>query len=101
MVNSHESVRPTGLNRTYPNWIAAEAARGTEYDAFGGNNADHTTILPFTRQMGDNGLYTRYLPDKIGLLLPWRQAYGEDYTGKTVSIICNNVFSITNGSGFT
>lgn len=52
MVNSHESVRPTGLNRTYPNWIAAEAARGTEYDAFGGNNADHTTILPFTRQMG-------------------------------------------------
>ena len=71
MVNSHESVRPTGLNRTYPNWIAAEAARGTEYDAFGGNNADHTTILPFTRQMGGtNGLYTRYLPDKIGLLLP-------------------------------
>lgn len=101
MVNSHESVRPTGLNRTYPNWIAAEAARGTEYDAFGGNNADHTTILPFTRQMGGPMDYTRYLPDKIGLLLPRRQAYGEDYTGKTVSIICNHVFSITNGSGFT
>ncbi len=58
MVNSHESVRPTGLNRTYPNWIAAEAARGTEYDAFGGNNADHTTILPFTRQMGGPMDYT-------------------------------------------
>lgn len=52
MVNSHESVRPTGLNRTYPNWIAAEAARGMEYAAFGGNNPDHTTILPFTRLMG-------------------------------------------------
>ena len=58
MVNSHESVRPTGLNRTYPNWIAAEAARGTEYDAFGGNNPDHTTILPFTRLMGGPMDYT-------------------------------------------
>lgn len=58
MVNSHESVRPTGLNRTYPNWIAAEAARGTEYEAFGGNNPEHTTILPFTRLMGGPMDYT-------------------------------------------
>lgn len=58
MINSHESVRPTGLSRTYPNWIAAEAARGTEYEAFGGNNPDHTTILPFTRQMGGAMDYT-------------------------------------------
>lgn len=58
MVNSHESVRPTGLSRTYPNWIAAEAARGTEYEAFGGNNPDHTTILPFTRQIGGPMDYT-------------------------------------------
>jgi len=58
MVNSHESIRPSGLNRTYPNWIAAEAARGTEYDAFGGNNPDHTTILPFTRLMGGPMDYT-------------------------------------------
>ncbi len=33
MVNSHESVRPTGESRTYPNYISAEAARGTEYEA--------------------------------------------------------------------
>lgn len=52
MVNSHESIRPTGLNRTFPNWIAQEAARGTEFAAMGGNNPDHETILPFTRYMG-------------------------------------------------
>lgn len=58
MVNSHESVHPTGLNRTFPNAIAAEAARGTEYETFGGNNPDHTTILPFTRLMGGPMDYT-------------------------------------------
>ncbi|WP_261511471.1 glycoside hydrolase family 97 protein [Chryseobacterium paludis] len=58
MVNSHESVRPTGESRTYPNYISAEAARGTEYEAFGGNNADHQTILPFTRWMGGSMDYT-------------------------------------------
>ena len=52
MVDSHEAVRPTGLNRTYPNWIAQESARGTEFEAMGGLNPDHTTILPFTRLMG-------------------------------------------------
>lgn len=58
MVNSHESVRPSGQSRTYPNWIAAEAARGTEFEAFGGNNPDHQTILPFTRFMGGPMDYT-------------------------------------------
>ncbi|SFU46792.1 Glycosyl-hydrolase 97 C-terminal, oligomerisation [Pustulibacterium marinum] len=52
MINSHEAVRPTGLHRTYPNWIAQESARGTEFEAMGGLNPDHTTILPFTRLMG-------------------------------------------------
>ncbi|MPS71979.1 MAG: glycoside hydrolase family 97 protein [Chryseobacterium sp.] len=58
MVNSHESVRPSGESRTYPNWIAAEAARGTEFEAFAGNNPDHQTILPFTRWMGGPMDYT-------------------------------------------
>ncbi|OUJ74682.1 glycoside hydrolase family 97 protein [Hymenobacter crusticola] len=58
MVNGHEAVRPTGLARTYPNLIGNEAARGTEYEAFGGNNADHTTILPFTRLIGGPMDYT-------------------------------------------
>lgn len=54
MVASHEPVRPTGLHRTFPNYVASEAARGSEF-----NNApalgitpEHTTILPFTRLMG-------------------------------------------------
>ena len=58
MVNAHEAVRPTGLCRTYPNLIGNESARGTEYEAFGGNNVDHTTILPFTRLMGGPMDYT-------------------------------------------
>ncbi len=58
MVNAHEAVRPTGLCRTYPNLIGNESARGTEYEAFGGNNADHTTILPFTRLIGGPMDYT-------------------------------------------
>lgn len=58
MVNSHEAVRPTGLCRTYPNWIAQESARGTEFESFNGNTPEHTTILPFTRLMGGPMDYT-------------------------------------------
>ena len=58
MVNAHEAVRPTGLYRTYPNLIGNESARGTEYEAFGGNHPDHTTILPFTRLLGGPMDYT-------------------------------------------
>lgn len=58
MVNAHEAVRPTGLCRTYPNLIGNESARGTEYEAFGGSNPDHTVILPFTRLQGGPMDYT-------------------------------------------
>lgn len=58
MVNAHEAVRPTGICRTYPNLIGNESARGTEYEAFGGNNVNHTTILPFTRLIGGPMDYT-------------------------------------------
>lgn len=58
MVNSHEAVRPTGLCRTYPNWLAQESARGGEYESMGGNAPDHTTILPFTRLKGGPMDYT-------------------------------------------
>lgn len=58
-VNMHESVRLTGLHRTYPNWIASEAARGNEFNAWSsGNPPDHETILPFTRLMGGPMDYT-------------------------------------------
>jgi glucan 1,4-alpha-glucosidase len=60
MIEAHEPVHPTGLHRTYPNWLANEAARGNEF-----NNAphlglvpEHETILPFTRLMGGPMDYT-------------------------------------------
>ena len=59
MLNSHESVRPTGLHRTYPNWVACEAARGNEFNAWSvGNPPEHETILPFTRLTGGPMDYT-------------------------------------------
>jgi hypothetical protein len=59
MLDAHEPVRPTGLQRTYPNWMASEAGRGNEYNAFGqGNKPEHETIMPFTRLMGGPMDYT-------------------------------------------
>lgn len=59
MVDSHESNRPTGLHRTYPNWMASEAGRGNEYNAFSkGNQPEHETIMPFTRFVGGPMDYT-------------------------------------------
>lgn len=58
MVNGHEAVRPTGLCRTWPNLVGNESARGTEYEAFGGSDPNHTVILPFTRLQGGPMDYT-------------------------------------------
>lgn len=58
MINSHEAVRPTGLHRTYPNWLAQESARGTEFEAMGGLAPEHASILAFTRLIGGPMDYT-------------------------------------------
>ncbi|MBK8608802.1 MAG: glycoside hydrolase family 97 protein [Chitinophagaceae bacterium] len=59
MLDAHEPVRPTGLSRTYPNWLACEAARGMEFNAWSeGNKPRHDVILPFTRFMGGPMDYT-------------------------------------------
>src|SRR5450432_2250812 len=59
MIDVHEPVRPTGLQRTYPNWLASEAGRGNEYNGFSnGNKPGHETIMPFTRLMGGPMDYT-------------------------------------------
>lgn len=59
MVNSHECSHPTGYSRTYPNYIAAESARGNEFNAWSiGNPPMHETILPFTRLLGGPMDYT-------------------------------------------
>jgi hypothetical protein len=58
-IDVHEPTRPTGLQRTYPNWMASEAGRGNEYNAFSNGSApEHETILPFTRLMGGPMDYT-------------------------------------------
>jgi len=50
MVDAHETVKATGLERTWPNFMSREWARGNEYEAWSeGNPPDHTCILPFTR----------------------------------------------------
>lgn len=59
MIDMHEPVRPTGLHRTWPNFVASEAGRGNEWNAFSdGNPPEHETILPFTRLMGGPMDYT-------------------------------------------
>lgn len=52
MIDNHEPVMPTGLQRTYPNLMTQEGVRGQEYDAWspdGGNPPEHTVTIPFTR----------------------------------------------------
>jgi hypothetical protein len=48
----HEPIKPTGLRRTYPSLLAAEGARGQEFNAGSldsGNTPDHIPTLIFTR----------------------------------------------------
>ena len=52
MVNAHETVKDTGLSRTYPNLMTRESVRGMEYNGGSpdtGNQPNHTVIIPFTR----------------------------------------------------
>ncbi|WP_348797555.1 glycoside hydrolase family 97 protein [Flavobacterium adhaerens] len=61
MIDNHEPVKGTGLQRTYPNLMTQEGARGQEYNAWsadGGNSPEHTTILPFTRMLSGPLDYT-------------------------------------------
>ncbi|MDG3581136.1 glycoside hydrolase family 97 protein [Galbibacter pacificus] len=54
MIDNHEPVKGTGLQRTYPNLMTQEGGRGQEYNAWspdGGNTPEHTTIVPFTRML--------------------------------------------------
>ncbi|MFO1254657.1 MAG: glycoside hydrolase family 97 protein [Sphingomonadaceae bacterium] len=50
--DSHEPIKGTGLQRTYPNWVAREGMRGMEYNAWGGKNPpEHEANLVFTRML--------------------------------------------------
>ncbi len=50
--DSHEPIKGTGLQRTYPNWVAREGMRGMEYNAWPGKNPpEHEANLVFTRML--------------------------------------------------
>lgn len=50
--DSHEPIKGTGLQRTYPNWVAREGSRGMEYNSWAGKNPpEHEANLVFTRML--------------------------------------------------
>ena len=60
-VNTHEPIKGTGLERTWPNWVAREGARGQEFNAWsieGGNPADHIATMAYTRFLSGPMDYT-------------------------------------------
>ena len=85
MVDSHEAPRPTGLSRTYPNWLAQESARGGEFESMGGNPPSHTAILPFTRLKGGPMDYTP------GLFETRLSTYGEGKDGQAMTTLARQL----------
>ena len=53
MVDFHGAYKPTGLARTYPNYITQEGVLGNEYNKLDGRKCtlQHTITLPFTRAL--------------------------------------------------
>lgn len=53
LIDFHGTYKPTGLARTYPNFITQEGVLGNEYNKLGGNQCTplHTATLPFTRAL--------------------------------------------------
>ncbi len=54
IVDVHDEYRPTGISRTYPNWLNQEGIGGNEIMP----GATHNTILPFTRMVCGAADYT-------------------------------------------
>ncbi|MBR2695575.1 glycoside hydrolase family 97 protein [Candidatus Saccharibacteria bacterium] len=53
----HEPIKGTGIERTYPNLLTREGARGQEYEG-GALSPSHACILPFTRLLSGPMDYT-------------------------------------------
>ncbi len=69
MIDAHEPIKATGIRRTWPNMMTREGLRGQEFNAFsveGGNNLEHTLVVPFTRMLAGPIDYT---PGVFNLLL--------------------------------
>lgn len=63
MIDAHEPIKGTGIERTWPNFVAREGARGGEFNHFIGNPPSQTVTLPFTRLLGGPMDYTPGLFD--------------------------------------
>ncbi len=57
MLDIHEPVKGTGIERTWPNLLTREGVMGQEYEG-GAITPEHTTILPFTRTLAGPLDYT-------------------------------------------
>lgn len=55
IVNVHDEIRQTGLERQFPNLMTTEGIKGNEHRE---NQGNHTTLLPFSRFMTGSGDYT-------------------------------------------
>jgi alpha-glucosidase len=53
IIDIHGTYKPTGMARTYPNFITQEGVLGNEYNKLGGRQVTplHTASLPFTRAL--------------------------------------------------
>ncbi|MEZ5399876.1 MAG: glycoside hydrolase family 97 catalytic domain-containing protein [Bryobacteraceae bacterium] len=54
ILDVHDNFRPTGMSRTYPNLLTQEGILGNE----GFPDANHSTVLPFTRLLAGAADYT-------------------------------------------
>ena len=71
MLDIHEPIKGTGIERTFPNILTREGAKGQEYEG-GKINLNHATILPFTRMLAGAFDYT---PGIFDLRNPAKRVY--------------------------
>ena len=59
VIDAHEPIKPTGIRRTWPNFMTREGARGMEWNAWSREiDPAHHEILPFTRLLAGPMDYT-------------------------------------------
>ena len=87
MIINHEPIKFTGEQRTYPNLMSREGARGQEYNAWSrGNLPEHGVVLPFTRILGGPIDYT---PGIFEMVLP--QKDWADFEVRVRSTVCKQL----------
>ena len=62
MLDIHEPIKGTGIERTFPNLLSREGARGQEYEG-GALSPSHACFLPYTRLLAGGMDYTNGILD--------------------------------------